>query len=170
MVSVKKFLSSATGAGAILLLLGQGVGTTAGIYHFNNLSEISTENQLRTKEVNQKFEALLADSKYREVLNDPYFSSSEFLERNAVHEKGEKVYKEAIESHLQEIKTGIVDVYPLTSFAYDDLKEDLRANTSLDMNTYYKWKLAKEAESSCDSSYAPSNPAAVSLGQKYFCN
>lgn len=151
-------------------MLGQGVGTAAGIYHFNNLSEISTENQVKTKEVNQKFEALLADSKYREVLNDPYFSSSEFIERNAVHEEGEKVYKEAVESHLKEIKTGIVDVYPLTSFAFDDLKTVIYRDSSLDMETYYKWKLAKEAESSCDSSYVPSNPAAVSLGQKYFCN
>lgn len=170
MASVKKFLSSATGAGAVLLLLGQGIGTAAGIYHFNNLSEISTENQVSAKEVNQKFKALLADSKYREFLNDPYFSSSEFLAQNVVHEEGEKIYQEAVESQLQEFKTGIVDAYPFTSFAFDDLKAVIYGDSSLDMETYYKWKIAKEAERSCDSSYIPSNPAAVSLGQKYFCN
>jgi hypothetical protein len=169
MISLNKFLPNATVIGSVAFMLWQGIGTTAGIYHFNHLSELASENQIKTTDLNGKFENMLSDSKYSEFLQDPYLSSPEFVSQRDKYDRGNEAHIAAIKDYLSQAKKGITETYPLTSFAFENAEESLKNQININMETVNKWKLAKSAENSCNPRYPTDDPAAVELGQKYFC-
>ena len=169
MIKANKLISGVTGAGAVLYLAAQGLGTFAGISYFDHLSEMSTVNNSNAAFANSQFQQKLNDPKYTEIVKDSYFSSSDFVNKIEKYQEGDDAYQLAVDSVLSDTEKEIVDVYPATSFSFNELKKTLERKVPLDIETFNKWRVVKDAEDSCKVDSKISDPAAVSLGKKYFC-
>lgn len=166
---LKKALFSITGLGLLAVVGSQALGTATGVYYFNHLSEMSTEQQAKVSDTNAKISAALADPKYQEFLNDPYFDSAEFASKSAFYKDGDKEYDDALAETTKDLKETIVDRYPLTESSFNQMKEATTSHLVIDMDTFGKWLLARNAEGSCSPEKKVTDAQAIALGKKYFC-
>jgi hypothetical protein len=166
---LKKALLSTTGLGVLALVGSQALGTATGVYYFNHLSEMSMEQQTKVSELNTKISSNLNNPKYQEFLADPYFDSSEFTSKSAFYKEGDKAYDDALAETTKSLKETIVDRYPLTASAFSQMKNTTTSHLVIDMDSFGKWQLAKNAEDSCDLNKKVADEQAIAFGKKYFC-
>lgn len=166
---LKKALFSITGLGLLAVAGSQALGTATGVYYFNHLSEMSTEQQEKVSDTNAKVSAALEDPKYQELLNDPYFNSAEFASKSAFYTDGDKAYDDALTETTKGLKETIVDRYPLTENSFNQMKEATTSHLVIDMDKFGKWLLAKNAEGSCNPDKKVTDEQGIAFGKKYFC-
>lgn len=166
---LKKSLFSATGLGVLALVGSQALGTVTSLSFFDHMSQMSSEQQVKASETNSKFAEALKDPKYKDILTDPYFTSAEFTGKNVVFLEGDKAYDEAVNENLKDIKENIVDRYPLSQDSFNQTKDVVSKRVAIDMESYQKFRVAKDAEASCNPTMNITDPQVIALGKKYFC-
>lgn len=166
---LKKSLFGLTGLGVLALIGSQTLGTVTSLSLFDHMIQTAGEQQVKTLAVNSKFAEALKEPKYQEVIADPYFKSQEFTAKNATYAEGDKAYDTALHETLKDLKDHVVNKYPLTQGAFNQMKDVVTKHIALDMENYGKFRMAKDAEDSCNPSMDITNPQAIELGKKYFC-
>lgn len=166
---LQKSLFGITGMGVLALVGSQALGTVTSLSFFDHMSQMSSEQQIQASETNSKFAEVLKDPKYQDILADPYFTSTDFTSKNSVYLEGDKAYDEALNENLKDIKENIVDRYPLSEGSYNQMKDVVTKHVVIDMESYQKFRVAKDAEGSCNPAMNVTDPQAVALGKKYFC-
>ena len=153
-----------------VLILGAHVwGTVAMINVMDTQSQIMADNNATADKTNKLYAEKLANPKYDQAKNDPYFSSDEFKQKVIKWNDGEQALQDAVNDALTETEKK-ASMFPFSKDSLEHLKDAHKNQEKLDMEVVYKVTALKGGELYCESPKDDAKPEEKALGEKYFCS
>lgn len=161
---------SKTAIAAGALILGAHVWGTVSMVNFMDMqSNMMADNNANAEKANKIYAERLADPKYDQAKNDPYFSSDEFKQKIVQWNDGEQAVQDALDDALTETEKK-ANMFPFSKDSLENLKNAHDNQKELDMEVVYKVNALKGGEVYCESHSDVIKPEEKELGIKYFCS
>lgn len=152
-----------------VLILGAHVwGTVSMVNVMDTQSKMMAENNATAEKTNKLYAEKLANPKYDQAKNDPYFSSDEFKQKVVQWNDGEQALQDAVNDALTGTEKK-ANLFPFSKDSLDRLKDAHKNQEKLDMEVVYKVNALKGGEVYCEFHSDEIKPEEKALGVKYFC-